>query len=386
MRRQAARPSRRCDHSSDLRSDPLPDCADAGPKPMLSSAWIRDSVLDTLTCASLLLPVLAGMLLSRRRTAACARPSAQAGPPPPPKVTAAEALARDVTEWDEFTGRLEAGRHGRHSPARVGLRSPRSRSRKAAWCGRGSCCSRSIARPVPGPGRPPARRAGAGRAPRSTAPPRSCAAPSACRPRTRCRSKSASAAPRSPTEAEAQVAAVEAALRAAELDLEFTRVTSPIDGRVGRAIVTEGNLVSSGPGEATLLTTVVSLDPIYASFDADEQTFLRYGDLARDGKRANARRPAADQHGARQRRGLSAREGRWTSSTTSSIPRPAPSTAARCSATATAAHAGAVRAAAAARQRRLPRRARRGPRRRHRSRQAVRASSSDGDQTMRIAA
>ena len=69
---------------------------------------------------------------------------------------------------------------------------------------------------------------------------------------------------------------VEAALRAAELNLEFTQVTSPIDGRVGRAIVTEGNLVSSGPGEATLLTTVVSLDPVYAYFDADEQIFLRH--------------------------------------------------------------------------------------------------------------
>ena len=74
----------------------------------------------------------------------------------------------------------------------------------------------------------------------------------------------------------AQSAAVEAALRSAELNLEFTQVTAPISGRVGRAIVTEGNLVSSGPGEATLLTTVVSLDPVYAYFDADEQVFLEY--------------------------------------------------------------------------------------------------------------
>jgi multidrug efflux system membrane fusion protein len=72
------------------------------------------------------------------------------------------------------------------------------------------------------------------------------------------------------------VSAVEAALRAAELNLEFTHVTSPINGRVGRAIVTEGNLVSSGPGQATLLTTVVSLDPVYAYFDADEQIYLKY--------------------------------------------------------------------------------------------------------------
>src|SRR5262249_21209468 len=81
-------------------------------------------------------------------------------------------------------------------------------------------------------------------------------------------------------ESAAQVSAVEAALRAAELNLEFTRVTSPIDGRVGRAIVTVGNLVSSGPGEATLLTTVVSLDPIYASFEADEQTYQHYAGRA----------------------------------------------------------------------------------------------------------
>jgi multidrug efflux system membrane fusion protein len=74
----------------------------------------------------------------------------------------------------------------------------------------------------------------------------------------------------------ADVGAREAELRAAELNLEFTRVIAPIDGRVSRAIVTEGNLVSTGPGEATLLTTVVSVDPIYAAFDADEQSFLRY--------------------------------------------------------------------------------------------------------------
>ena len=50
---------------------------------------------------------------------------------------------------------------------------------------------------------------------------------------------------------------------------------------MGRAIVTQGNLVSSGPGEATILTTVVSLDPIYATFDADEQAYLQYAAMAR---------------------------------------------------------------------------------------------------------
>ena len=90
-------------------------------------------------------------------------------------------------------------------------------------------------------------------------------------------------------EAEAQMASVEASLRGAELNLEFTHIVSPITGRVSRAEVTRGNLVTSGGGgPATLLTTVVSLDPVYAYFDADEQTYLKYGKLARaEKKRTN---------------------------------------------------------------------------------------------------
>jgi membrane fusion protein, multidrug efflux system len=72
--------------------------------------------------------------------------------------------------------------------------------------------------------------------------------------------------------ASADLGAVEAALDAAKLDLEFTTVTAPIDGRVSSARVTAGNLVNS----ETLLTTLVSDDPIYAYFDADEQSYLDY--------------------------------------------------------------------------------------------------------------
>jgi len=77
-------------------------------------------------------------------------------------------------------------------------------------------------------------------------------------------------------EAEARVASTEAALRGAELNLEFTRVTAPITGRVGRAEITEGNLVEGGAGQIKPLTTLVSLDPIYVYFDVDEQTYLKY--------------------------------------------------------------------------------------------------------------
>ena len=90
-------------------------------------------------------------------------------------------------------------------------------------------------------------------------------------------------------QAEANVAGAVAALEAASLNLNFTRVTSPIDGRVSRAEVTRGNLVTGGSNGGTLLTSVVSIDPIYLYFDADEQSYLRYTQMARDGKRSSSR-------------------------------------------------------------------------------------------------
>ena len=70
----------------------------------------------------------------------------------------------------------------------------------------------------------------------------------------------------------AQVDAAKAALDAAQLDMSFTRVTAPISGRVGQALVTEGNYVTSG---VTPLTTIVSIDPLHVYFDVDERTYLR---------------------------------------------------------------------------------------------------------------
>lgn len=92
------------------------------------------------------------------------------------------------------------------------------------------------------------------------------------------------------SEARAAVTAAEAALRAARLDLGYTKVRAPVDGRTGRAEVTEGNLVTSGPAGSTLLTTVVSLDPIYVYFEGDESAYLRYNQLDRAGERPSSRR------------------------------------------------------------------------------------------------
>lgn len=76
------------------------------------------------------------------------------------------------------------------------------------------------------------------------------------------------------SEAEANVKAAQAALQAAQLNLDYTQVRAPVAGRVGKLEVTVGNLVAAGPG-APLLTTLVSVNPIYASFNADEQVVTR---------------------------------------------------------------------------------------------------------------
>ncbi|MGH8563532.1 MAG: efflux RND transporter periplasmic adaptor subunit [Gammaproteobacteria bacterium] len=92
-------------------------------------------------------------------------------------------------------------------------------------------------------------------------------------------------------QATADIRGAEAAAVIARLNLEYTEVRSPIDGRAGRALVRPGNLVSGGEmiPEATLLTTVVSLDPVYVSFECDEPTYLRYGAMAHRGERQSSR-------------------------------------------------------------------------------------------------
>ncbi len=89
--------------------------------------------------------------------------------------------------------------------------------------------------------------------------------------------------------ASAASAAAEAAKNSGALNLEFTQIKSPIDGRVSDARITLGNLVQPGPGAESVLTTVVSVDPIYAKVDADENAILKYVKLSDEGKRVSAR-------------------------------------------------------------------------------------------------
>ena len=282
-------------HEREMHVRPLPDCF--APSPGATLRAMDDSLTlstNRFRARRARVFLLVAPLVATTLVTACTRTAAQQAPPPPPQVTVATVLERDVTEWDEFTGRLQAVDSVEVRPRVSGYVSA-VRFAEGAAVRKGDLLFLIDPRPFQTDvDRLQAELARAHATVRR--------ANSELARAERLRSENAISNEEHDRraafaqESAAQVAAVEAALRAAELNLEFTRVTSPIDGRVSRAIVTEGNLVSSGPGEATLLTTVVSRDPVYAYFDADEQIYLKYiaGNPPEGGLHRGDRRGAAD--------------------------------------------------------------------------------------------
>jgi RND family efflux transporter MFP subunit len=90
-------------------------------------------------------------------------------------------------------------------------------------------------------------------------------------------------------EARAALEAARARVDAADLNVGFTRISAPISGRASRHLASIGNLISGGSAQATLLTTIVALDPIHVYFEADERAYLKYTRLARTGERPSSR-------------------------------------------------------------------------------------------------
>ncbi len=234
------------------------------------------SIITVLAISSAL---LVGVLTLGRSSKPPAAPPAQA-------VTVATVLERSITEWDEFTGRLEAVNTVEIRPRvsgyirRVGF-SEGNRVRQ------GQVLFEIDPRPY---------QAELARAEAELERARSGAALAEKEVERAGKLVDMQAISReefdSRTSAEAQgdasVRAAEAAVATARLNLEWTLVRSPIEGRVSRAEVTPGNLVQAG-AETTLLTTVVSLDPMYLYFDSDEQTYLRYASRARSSGGTNWR-------------------------------------------------------------------------------------------------
>ncbi len=87
----------------------------------------------------------------------------------------------------------------------------------------------------------------------------------------------------------ARLQVAQAAIDNAKLNLEFSRVTAPISGRIGRDLVNEGNLINGGTNSSTILTTIVATDPIHFYFTGSESDFLKYSRLARTGQRGSSR-------------------------------------------------------------------------------------------------
>lgn len=96
--------------------------------------------------------------------------------------------------------------------------------------------------------------------------------------------------------AKGDVLKAQAAVAQAQLDLDYTKITSPCAGQISRSQLSEGNLVNAGGGE-TLLTTIVTIDPIYVYFDVDERSLLRYrGDQRKHPKGEGGQTPFKDLH------------------------------------------------------------------------------------------
>ncbi|MBO1748457.1 efflux RND transporter periplasmic adaptor subunit [Stenotrophomonas indicatrix] len=226
-------------------------------------------------------------ILAAAVLAACSGGHAEeAGAPPPPQVSAAPVLLKQVSQWDEFSGRVEAVQSVELRPRVSGyidkvnyvegeevkkgavLFTIDARSYQAEYDRANAELARARTQAV-------LARSESERAKRL-------AEQQAISTETAEQRRAAA------DQSGAAVQAAQAEVDAARLNLEFTKVRAPIDGRAGRAMVTAGNLVTAGDS-ASVLTTLVSLDTVFVYFDADESTFLRYAQMARKGERPSER-------------------------------------------------------------------------------------------------
>lgn len=211
----------------------------------------------------------------------------QAAAPPPPPVTVAQPVERIVTDWDEFTGRFEAVEEVQVR-ARVGGYINSIAFKDGAIVHAGDLLYVIDPRPfeavaLQAQGQLDDARAKAELAKRELDRGLTLVQTSAVSEQVVDQRRQALQA------AHAAETQAEGALKAAQLNVEFTHVLAPITGRVSRHLVTPGNLVQGSEGGATLLTSIVSLDPIYIYFDVDEATYQRNSKLWFEGKRPSSR-------------------------------------------------------------------------------------------------
>ena len=226
-----------------------------------------------------LIAVTAGLIAL---VAGCSKGGAQPAAPPPPTVTVAAVEKRDLVEWDEFTGRTESVEFVEIRPRISGyVQEVRFQSgqlvkkndvlflidprwQQAAYDR--AAADLEVAK---------LKSLNAEREAKRTAELLANKAIS---------KEEAESRESRFLEAKAGFLSADAALQTARLDLDYTEVRAPINGRVSRAMVTPGNYVSGLAGAATMLTTLVSVDPIYVYADVDENTLLKFNALTHDRK------------------------------------------------------------------------------------------------------
>ncbi|NMZ70572.1 membrane fusion protein, multidrug efflux system [Pseudomonas peli] len=207
---------------------------------------------------------------------ACGKAPETAQQMPAAKVSVAEVIEQQINEWDEFTGRLEAPESVEIRP-RVSGFVDRVAFAEGSLVKKGDLLFQIDPRPFQAEVKrfeAQLQQARASQARTQSEANRG----ERLRQSNAISAELADARASAAAEAKAAVAGIQAELDNARLNLSFTRVTAPINGRVSRAEITEGNLVNAGQ---SLLTTLVSTDKVYAYFDADERVFLKYVELAR---------------------------------------------------------------------------------------------------------
>ena len=219
----------------------------------------------------------------------CGGPAPAAPPPQVVPVTVSTPVRREVIEWDTFTGRLEAPETVEVRP-RVGGYVTESKFAEGALVKQGDLLFVIDPRPF---------QASADRAKAQVDQAKAKVELAKAdydqavklKPKDAISSIEYNQRTFDYKDAQAALAAAEAQSETAQLDLSFTRVTAPISGRIGRKLVTPGNLVTGGTNgpEATMLAVITSVDPMYCYVDVDEASVQKYQRLAHENRRVSAR-------------------------------------------------------------------------------------------------
>ena len=227
---------------------------------------------------------LSGLLLLMT---ACAQQPPAAPAPPPPKVTVSQPVSREVVEWEEYTGRLEAV-ESVEVRARVNGYLQSIHFKNGTTVKQGDLLF--VIDPRPYQAELERARAELGLANARLERTGKDVARAQMLVRARAISEEeVDTRVSEQRQAQESVQAARATVNAVQLNVEFTQVRAPISGRISRNLVSVGNLINGGTTQSTVLTTIVSLDPIYCYFEADERSYLKGMRQVRNGDQTNGR-------------------------------------------------------------------------------------------------